>query len=72
MRGATVKEKKKELIVNFEVIIKQDENKFVGECKELPGLVVSGSTRSGVIKNVKAAIPLYLLMQMYASLLKIV
>ncbi|HDQ25509.1 MAG TPA: fibronectin type III domain-containing protein, partial [bacterium] len=53
-------EKRKELVVGFEVVIKEFESKFIGECKELPGLVVSGASTGEVIKNIKAAIPLFL------------
>lgn len=55
-----MKEKKKELSVGFEVVIKEEEGKFTGEVKELPGLIVSGEDHSDVLKNIKAAIPLYL------------
>ncbi len=55
-----MKEKKKELSLNFEVSIREEDGKFIGEVRELPGLVVSGEDHGGVMKNVKAAIPLYL------------
>src|SRR6056297_2503038 len=55
-----MKEKKKQFSIDFEVSIKQDENKYIGVCRELPGLVVGGKNERDVLKNVKAAIPLYL------------
>ena len=51
----TMKEKKKELSVGFEVVIKEEEGKFTGEVKELPGLIVSGAGQSDVLKNIRAA-----------------
>ncbi|MFP4466664.1 MAG: fibronectin type III domain-containing protein [Candidatus Goldiibacteriota bacterium] len=54
------KEKKKELTLNFNIVVKEDEAKYIGECKELPGLVVSGKNPGEVMRNIKASIPLYL------------
>ncbi|MCE5300953.1 MAG: carboxypeptidase regulatory-like domain-containing protein [Spirochaetia bacterium] len=55
-----MKEERKEISVNFEVTVKEDQGKYIGQCREMPGLVVSGVSRAEVIKNIKAAIPLYL------------
>ncbi len=55
-----MKEDRKEITVNFEVTIKEDQGKFIGQCRDLPGLVVSGESKSEVIKNIRAAVPLYL------------
>jgi predicted RNase H-like HicB family nuclease len=55
-----MKEKKKELAIGFEVVIKEEDGKFTGEVKELPGLIVGGEDQADVMKNIKAAIPLYL------------
>lgn len=55
-----MKEELKDLSVAFEVVIKEVDGKFIGECRELAGLVVSGANRNEVIKNMRAAIPLYL------------
>ena len=55
-----MKDKKKELAVNFEIVIREEEGKFIGECRELPGLVAGGANSGEVIRNLKAAIPLYL------------
>jgi len=53
-------EKIKPLSVNFDIVIRRFEDNYIGECRELPGLVVSGKNPNDVIKNIKAAIPLYL------------
>ncbi|PKL91137.1 MAG: hypothetical protein CVV21_10120 [Candidatus Goldiibacteriota bacterium HGW-Goldbacteria-1] len=55
-----MKDKKKELSVNFEIVIREEEGRFIGECRELPGLVAGGANSGEVIRNLKAAIPLYL------------
>ena len=55
-----MKDDHKEITVNFEITIKDDRGKFIGQCRDLPGLVVSGASKSEVIKNIRAAIPLYL------------
>jgi len=55
-----MKEEKKEIVLNFDVIIKEMDGRYIGECLGLPGLVVSGANKNEVIKNIKAAIPLYL------------
>ncbi len=55
-----MKESKKDITVNFEVTIKEDDGKFIGECSDLPGLIASGESRSDVLKNIKAAMPLYI------------
>jgi len=55
-----MKDDYKEITVNFEITIKEDLGKYIGQCSDLPGLVVSGASKSEVIKNIRAAIPLYL------------
>ncbi len=55
-----MKEDRKEISVTFEITIKDDNGKFIGQCRDLPGLVVSGLNKNEVIKNIRAAIPLYL------------
>ncbi len=55
-----MKEEKKQIVLNFEIAIKEMDGRFIGECIELPGLIVSGASKNEVIKNMKAAIPLYL------------
>ena len=55
-----MKEKQREITVSFDVSVKEQEGKFIGECTEMPGLVVSGKSPGEVVKNIKAAIPLYL------------
>jgi len=54
------KENIKKLPTDFEVVIHKVEGKYIGECRELPGLIVSGKDSREVMKNIKAAIPLYL------------
>ena len=55
-----MKEKLKDITVSFEITVKEWEGKFIGECAEMPGLVVSRKNHGEVVKNIKAAIPLYL------------
>ncbi|HPD19243.1 MAG TPA: hypothetical protein PLF61_06235, partial [Candidatus Goldiibacteriota bacterium] len=54
------KENIKKLTTDLEIVIIKEEGKFLGECRELPGLIVRGKDTREVMKNIKAAIPLYL------------